>query len=124
MNVANMNTRLNLRELRAAIDVSPGNKKSVDTNDGQTLLSKVEEPISCEALNPYGTALPLKRTFLRRGTSHTTPPERLECGYIMDVRKTMKLKRAPIPYQHVVKLPEHGANVGTSIISRSYSYSC
>ena len=58
MNVENTNTRLNLRELQATIDVLPGNKKSVDTNDGQTLLSKVEEPISCEALNPYGTGLP------------------------------------------------------------------
>ena len=92
MNVENTNTRLNLRELRAAIDVSPGNKKSVDTNDGHTTLSKVEEPISCEALNPYETGLPRKSTFLRRGTSHTIPRERLECGYITDVRKTTKLK--------------------------------
>ena len=46
MKVENTNTRLNLRELRADIDVLPGNKKSVHTNDGQTLLSKVEELIS------------------------------------------------------------------------------
>ena len=105
MNVENTNTRLNLRELRAAIDVSPGNKKSVDTNDGHTCttLSKEEEPLSCEALNPYGTGLPRKSMFLRRETSHTIPPERLECGYITDVRKTRKLKRSPIPHQHVVK---------------------
>ena len=103
MYVENTNTRLNLRELRAAIGVFPGNKKSVDTNDGQTLLSKVEEPISCEALNPYGTGLPRKSTFLRRGTSRHIPPERLECSYITDVRKTTKLKRSPIPHQHVVK---------------------
>ena len=45
MKVENTNTRLNLREQRATIDVSPVNKKSVDINDGQTLLSKVEEPI-------------------------------------------------------------------------------
>ena len=103
MGVENTNTRLNLRELQATIDVSPVIKKSVDINDGQTLLSKVEEPISCEALNQYGTGLPRKSTFLRRGTSHTIPPERLECGYITDVRKTTKLKRSPIPHQHVVK---------------------
>ena len=58
MKVENTNTRLNLRELWADIDVLPGNKKSVDTNDGQTLLSKVEELISCKSLNPYGTGLP------------------------------------------------------------------
>ena len=101
MKVENTNTRLNLRELRADIDVLPGNKKSVDTNDGQTLLSKVEELISCKSLNPYGTGLPRNCTFLRRGTSHTIPPERLECGYITDVRKTKKLKRSPIPHQHM-----------------------
>ena len=50
MKVENTKTRLNLEELRATIDVSPVNKKSVDTNDGQTLLSKVEQPISCEAM--------------------------------------------------------------------------
>ena len=103
MKEENTNTRLKLRELQAAIDVSPVNKKSVDTNDGQTLFSKVEQPISCEALNPYGTGLPRKSTFLRRGTSHTIPPERLECDYITDVRKTTKLRRSPIPHHHVVK---------------------
>ena len=103
MKVENTNTRLNLRELRATIDVSPVNKKSVDINDGQTLLSKVEEPISYEALNPYGTGLPQKSTLLRRGTSHIILSETLECGYITDVRKTTKLKRSPIPHQHVVK---------------------
>ena len=72
MKVENTNTRLNLRELRAALDVSPV-KKSVDTNDGQTLLSKVEEPISCEALNPYGTGFSRKSTFLRRGTKSHQP---------------------------------------------------
>ena len=76
MKVENTNTRLNLRELRADIDVSPGNKKLFDTNDGQTLLPKVEEPISCEARNPYGTGLSRKSTFLRRGTCHTIPPRR------------------------------------------------
>ena len=91
MKVENTNTRLNLRQLRTAIDVTPVYKKSVDTNDtndGQTQLSKVEEPISCESLNPCWTGLPRKSTFLRRGTSHTISPERLECGYITDVRKT------------------------------------
>ena len=55
--VESMNTRLNLRGLGKTIGVSPGNKNSLDTIDGQTLSSKVEEPISCEALNPYGTGL-------------------------------------------------------------------
>ena len=100
--VENMNTRLNLRALAETIGVLSGNKKSVDTIDGQTLSStKVEEPISCEALNPYGTGLRPKSTFLRRGTSLTIPPERLECGYITGVRKTTKFKRSPIRHQHV-----------------------
>ena len=102
MKVENMNTRLNQRDLGESIGVLPGNKKSVDTIDGQTLSSKVEEPISCEALKPFGTGLPRKSTFLRRGTCHTIPLERLECGYITDVRKTTKIKRSPIPHQHVV----------------------
>ena len=103
MKVENENTRLNLRELGKTIWGSPGNKTSVDTIDRQTVLSKVEEPISCEALNPHGTDLPRKSTLLRRGTSHTITPERLECGYITDVRKTTKFKRSPIPHQHIVK---------------------
>ena len=103
MKVENMNTRLNQRELGETIGVSPGNKTSVDTIDRQTVSSKVEEPISCEALNPYGTGLPRKSTLLRRGTSHTIPPERLECGYITDVRKTTKFKRSPFPHQHIMK---------------------
>ena len=114
----NTNTRLKLRELRAAIDVSPVNKKSVDTNDGQTLLSKVEEPISCEALNPYGTGLPQKSTFLRRGTSHNIQPEKRECGYITDVRKTTKLKRSTIPHQHVVKF-QNMAQMLDHLLSRN-----
>ena len=97
MKVENMNTRLNQRDLGESIWVLPGNKKSVDTIDGQTLSSKVEEPISCEALKPFGTGLPRKSTFLRREAL-----ERLECGYISDVRKTTKIKRSPIPHQHVV----------------------
>ena len=48
MKVESMNTCLNLKELRETIGVSPGNKKSADTIDGQTLSSKVEEPISCD----------------------------------------------------------------------------
>ena len=103
MKVENMNTRLKLRALGKTIGVLPGNKKSVDNIGGQTLSSKVEELISCEALNPYGTGLPQKNTFLRRGTSHTIPPERLECGYITDVRKTTMFKRSSIRHQHVVK---------------------
>ena len=103
MKVENENTRLILRELGETIGVPPGNKMSVDTIDRQTLSSKVEEPISFKALNPYGTGLPRKSTLLRRGTSHTIPPERLECGYITDVRKTTKFKRSPIPHQHIVK---------------------
>ena len=102
MKVENTNTCLNLRVLGETIGVSPGNKKSVDTIDRQTLSLKVE-PISCEALNPYGTGLQRKSMFLRRGTSHTIPPERLECGYITGVRKTTKLRPSPIPHQHVMK---------------------
>ena len=65
-----LNSGLNLRELLAAIDVSLGNKKSVDTNDGQTLLSKVEEPISCEGLNPYGRFTTKKHVFTEGNQSH------------------------------------------------------
>ena len=103
MKAENENTRLNLRELGETIGVSPGNRTSLDTIDGQTLSSKVEGPISCEALNSHGTGLPRKSTLLRRGTSHTIPPERLEGGYITDVRKTKKFKRSHIPHQHIVK---------------------
>ena len=103
MKEENENTRLNLRELEETTGVSPGNKMSVDTIDGQLLSSKVEGPISCEALNSHGTGLPRKSTLLRRGTSHTIPPERLDCGYITGVRKTRKFKRSPIPHQHIVK---------------------
>ena len=93
MKVENMSTRFNPRALEETIGVSPGNKRSVNTIDGQTQLSKVEEPISCKALNPYGTVLRQKSTFLHRGTSHTIPPGRLECGYITGVRKRTKFKR-------------------------------
>ena len=124
MKVENTNTRLKLRELRSAIDVSPVNKMSVNTNDGQTLLSKVEEPISCEALNPYGTGLPQKSTFLRRGgTSHNIPPEKLEWGYITDVREIDEAQTINNSTSTCREIPEHGANVGPSVISRSYWYS-
>ena len=123
MKLENRNTRLKLRELRAALDVSPVNKKSVNTNDGQTLLSKVEEPISCEALNPYGTGLPQKSTFLRRGTSHNIPPEKLECGYITDVRENDEAQTINNSTSTCREIPEHGANVGPSVISRSYWFS-
>ena len=65
MKVENENTRLNLRELGETIGVSPGNKTSVDTIDGQTLSSKVEGPIRCEALNSQG--LPRKKHVITEG---------------------------------------------------------
>ena len=73
MKVENENTRLNLRELGETIWVSPGNKTSVDTIDGQTLSSKVEGPIRCEALNSQG--LPRKKHVITEG-NHSHHPTR------------------------------------------------
>ena len=103
MKVKNTNTRLNSRELQASIDVSPVNKKSVDTNDGQTLLSKVEQPISCEAINPYGTGLPQKSTFFTEGNHSHHPTRETRMRLYHRCEENDEAQRSPIPHQHVVE---------------------
>ena len=101
MKVENTKTRLNLEELRATIDVSPVNKKSVDTNDGQTLLSKVKQPISCEAM-VWDRFTTKKHVFTEGNQSHHLTREtrmRLYHG----CEENDEAQRSPILHQHVVK---------------------
>ena len=123
MKVENTNTRLNSRELRASIDVSPVNKKSVDTNDGQILLSKVEQPISCEAMNPYGTGLPQKSTFFTEGNHSHHPTRETRMRLYHRCEENDEAQAITNSTSICREIPKYGANVGTPVISRSYWYS-
>ena len=91
MKVNDMNLCSRLGELRETEDVLSGNTRTVNIIGGQALSSKVDGSLSSETQMPYWTSLPQKYTFLRRGTSHTTPPEGRECGNITESWNTVKM---------------------------------
>ena len=113
MKVNDMNSFSRQSESRETEDVLSGNTRTVNRIGGQALSSKVDQSLSSETQMPYWTSLPQKYTFLRRGTSHPTPPEGRECGYITDAWNTSTLKPFKlIPHQHIEKFQHTAQSSG------------
>ena len=109
-----MNTRSNLRAMGETIGVSPGNKKSVDTIDGQTLSSKVEEPIS----SVWDRFTTKKHVFTEGNQSHhPTGEARMRLYHGCEENDEVQTITHSTS---TCEIPQHRAHAGLSIIMRSH----